>query len=73
VSVCVCVCVQIVVEADGSVVDDGTDLEAISEGLRLVAITGEEEEAEAAAAAEAARAQEKSDEELARMIQVRRS
>uniref|UniRef100_A0A0E0I152 Rad4/PNGase transglutaminase-like fold domain-containing protein n=1 Tax=Oryza nivara TaxID=4536 RepID=A0A0E0I152_ORYNI len=60
---------KIVVEADGSVVDDGTDLEAISEGLRLVAITGEEEEAEAAAAAEAARAQEKSDEELARMIQ----
>uniref|UniRef100_A0A0E0AK65 Rad4/PNGase transglutaminase-like fold domain-containing protein n=1 Tax=Oryza glumipatula TaxID=40148 RepID=A0A0E0AK65_9ORYZ len=61
---------KIVVEADGSVVDDGTDLEAISEGLRLVAITGEEEEAEAAAAAEAARAQEKSDEELARMIQI---
>ncbi|XP_052162070.1 peptide-N(4)-(N-acetyl-beta-glucosaminyl)asparagine amidase [Oryza glaberrima] len=60
---------KIVVEADGSVVGDGTDLEAISEGLRLVVITGEEEEGEAAAAAEAARAQEKSDEELARMIQ----
>uniref|UniRef100_A0A0E0LKX5 Rad4/PNGase transglutaminase-like fold domain-containing protein n=1 Tax=Oryza punctata TaxID=4537 RepID=A0A0E0LKX5_ORYPU len=57
---------KIVVEADGSVVGDGTDLEAISEGLRLVAITGEDA---AAAAAEAARAQEKSDEELARMIQ----
>uniref|UniRef100_A0A0E0EBK3 Rad4/PNGase transglutaminase-like fold domain-containing protein n=1 Tax=Oryza meridionalis TaxID=40149 RepID=A0A0E0EBK3_9ORYZ len=62
---------KIVVEADGSVVGDGTDLEAISEGLRLVAITGEEEEeAAAAAAAEAARAQEKLDEELARMIQI---
>uniref|UniRef100_A0A0E0LKX4 Rad4/PNGase transglutaminase-like fold domain-containing protein n=1 Tax=Oryza punctata TaxID=4537 RepID=A0A0E0LKX4_ORYPU len=58
---------KIVVEADGSVVGDGTDLEAISEGLRLVAITGEDA---AAAAAEAARAQEKSDEELARMIQI---
>uniref|UniRef100_A0A0D9WZ35 Rad4/PNGase transglutaminase-like fold domain-containing protein n=1 Tax=Leersia perrieri TaxID=77586 RepID=A0A0D9WZ35_9ORYZ len=59
---------KIVVEADGSVVGEGTDLEAISEGLRLVAITEEEEE-EDAAAAEAAKAQEKSDEELARMIQ----
>jgi peptide-N4-(N-acetyl-beta-glucosaminyl)asparagine amidase len=60
--------VQIVVEADGSVVDDGTDLESISEGLRLVSID-EGNDAEAAAAA-AARAQEKSDEELARMFQV---
>ncbi|KAG8080477.1 hypothetical protein GUJ93_ZPchr0007g4436 [Zizania palustris] len=63
---------KLVVEADGSVVGDGTDLETISEGLRLVAITGgeeEEEEGEVAAAAEAARAQEKSDEELARIIQ----
>lgn len=54
---------KIVVEADGSVVDDGTDLEAIAEGLRLVSI----DEGEDAAAA--TRAQEKSDEELARMIQ----
>ncbi|XP_015695197.1 peptide-N(4)-(N-acetyl-beta-glucosaminyl)asparagine amidase isoform X2 [Oryza brachyantha] len=62
---------KIVVEADGTVVGDGTDLEAISEGLRLVAISGEddEEEGKDAAAAEAARAHEKSDEELARMIQ----
>ena len=62
------VLVQIVVEADGSVVDDGTDLESISEGLRLVSI---DEGAAADAAAAAARAQEKSDEEFARMIQVR--
>ena len=62
------VLVQIVVEADGSVVDDGTDLESISEELRLVSI----DEGDAAdAAAAAARAQEKSDEEFARMIQVR--
>ncbi|KAF0908188.1 hypothetical protein E2562_023816 [Oryza meyeriana var. granulata] len=59
---------KIVVEADGSVVGDGTDLEAISEGLCLMAIT-REEEGKDAAAAEAARAQEMSDEELARMIQ----
>jgi peptide-N4-(N-acetyl-beta-glucosaminyl)asparagine amidase len=59
--------VQIVVEADGSVVDDGTDLESISEGLRLVSI---DEGNDADAAAAAARAQEKSDEELARMFQV---
>ena len=57
------------VEADGSVVDDGTDLESLSERLRVVAIS--ESEGEDAAAAEAARAQEKSDEELARMLQVR--
>jgi len=58
---------KIVVEADGSVVDDGTDLESLSERLRVVAIS--ESEGEDAAAAEAARAQEKSDEELARMLQ----
>jgi len=58
-----------VVEADGSVVDDGTDLESLSERLRVVAIG--EDEGEDAVAAEAARAQEKSDEELARMLQVR--
>jgi peptide-N4-(N-acetyl-beta-glucosaminyl)asparagine amidase len=63
------VLVQIVVEADGSVVDDITNLESISEGLRLVSID-DGDEADAAAAAAAARAQEKSDEELARMIQV---
>lgn len=64
---------QIVVEADGSVVDDGTDLESLSERLRVVAIGEEEGEdaAAAAAAVEAARAQEKSDEEFARMLQVR--
>jgi peptide-N4-(N-acetyl-beta-glucosaminyl)asparagine amidase len=56
---------QIVVEADGSVVDDGTDLEAVSERLLLFAI-GEEGEDDGAAA----RAQEKSDEEFARMLQV---
>uniref|UniRef100_M8AX26 Peptide-N(4)-(N-acetyl-beta-glucosaminyl)asparagine amidase n=1 Tax=Aegilops tauschii TaxID=37682 RepID=M8AX26_AEGTA len=61
--------IEIEVEADGSVVDDGTDLESISEVLRLVPI-GEGDDVDAAAAA-AARAQEKSDEELARMIQVR--
>ena len=61
--------VQIEVDADGSVVDDGTDLESISEVLRLVPI-GEGDDMDAAAAV-AARAQEKSDEELARMIQVR--
>ncbi|ONM23773.1 Peptide-N(4)-(N-acetyl-beta-glucosaminyl)asparagine amidase [Zea mays] len=55
---------KIVVEADGSVVDDGTDLEAVSERLRLLAI-GEEGEDDGAAA----RAQEKSDEEFARMLQ----
>ncbi|KAL6658011.1 hypothetical protein ACP70R_005791 [Stipagrostis hirtigluma subsp. patula] len=64
---------KIVVDADGSVVDDGTDLEAVSERLRLVAIGDEGEEdavaAAAAAEAEAARAQEMSDEELARMLQ----
>ncbi|KAF7015596.1 hypothetical protein CFC21_029401 [Triticum aestivum] len=59
--------IEIEVEADGSVVDDGTDLESISEVLRLVPI-GEGDDVDAAAAA-AARAQEKSDEELARMIQ----
>ncbi|XP_062190755.1 peptide-N(4)-(N-acetyl-beta-glucosaminyl)asparagine amidase isoform X2 [Phragmites australis] len=58
---------KIVVEADGSVVDDGTDLEVVSERLRLVPI--DEEEVEGEAAAEAAMAQEKSDEELARMLQ----
>ncbi|KAK1680372.1 hypothetical protein QYE76_041220 [Lolium multiflorum] len=57
---------KIVVEVDGSVVDDGTDLESISEGLRLVSI---DEGNDADAAAAAARAQEKSDEELARMFQ----
>jgi peptide-N4-(N-acetyl-beta-glucosaminyl)asparagine amidase len=62
---------QIVVEADGSVVDDGTDLESLSDRLRVVAIGEEEGEDAAAAAMEAARAQEKSDEELARMLQVR--
>jgi len=56
---------QIVVEADGLVVDDGTDLETVSERLRLLAIGEEEEDAAAAA-----RAQEKSDEEFARMLQV---
>uniref|UniRef100_A0A0A9DZG3 PNG1 n=1 Tax=Arundo donax TaxID=35708 RepID=A0A0A9DZG3_ARUDO len=60
---------KIVVEADGYVVDDGTDLEAVSERLRLVAI-GEEEGVEDAAA-ETAGALVKSDEELARMLQVR--
>jgi len=60
-----CACLQIVVEADGSVVDDGTDLEAVSERLLLLAI-GEEGEDDGAAA----RAQEKSDEEFARMLQV---
>ena len=50
-------------------VDDVTDLESLSERLRVVAIS--ESEGEDAAAAEAARAQEKSDEELARMLQVR--
>nr|CAB3458002.1 unnamed protein product [Digitaria exilis] len=63
---------KIVVEADGSVVDDGTDLESLSERLRVVAIGEEEgdgEDAAAAAAVEAARAQEKSDEEFARMLQ----
>ncbi|KAL6862155.1 hypothetical protein ACP4OV_016804 [Aristida adscensionis] len=61
---------KIVVEADGSTVDDGTDLEGVSERLRLVAIGDEGEEgAVAAAAAEAAKAQEMSDEELARMLQ----
>lgn len=59
------------VEADGSVVDDGTDLESLSDRLRVVAIGEEEGEDAAAAAMEAARAQEKSDEELARMLQVR--
>lgn len=59
---------QIVVEADGSVVDDGTDLESISKGLRLVSID-EGEDADAAAAA-VTRAQEKSDDELVGMIQV---
>ena len=54
--------VQIEVEADGSVVDDGTDLESISEVLRLVP-RGVGDEVDAAAAA-AARAQETSDEEL---------
>ncbi|TVU39062.1 hypothetical protein EJB05_12465, partial [Eragrostis curvula] len=58
---------KIVVEADGSVVDDGTDLEAITERLRIVAIG--EQEGEADAVAEASRAQEMSDEELARMLQ----
>ncbi|VAH29782.1 unnamed protein product [Triticum turgidum subsp. durum] len=61
--------IEIEVDADGSVVDDGTDLESISEVLRLVPI-GEGDDMDAAAAV-AARAQEKSDEELARMIQVR--
>ncbi|GJN07383.1 hypothetical protein PR202_ga25211 [Eleusine coracana subsp. coracana] len=60
---------KIVVEADGSVVDDGTNLEAISERLRLLAVG--EEEGVADIAAEAARAQEKSDEELARMLQLK--
>lgn len=46
-------------------VDDGTDLEAVSERLLLLAI-GEEGEDDGAAA----RAQEKSDEEFARMLQV---
>ena len=46
-------------------VDDGTDLETVSERLRLLAIGEEEEDAAAAA-----RAQEKSDEEFARMLQV---
>ncbi|VAH45587.1 unnamed protein product [Triticum turgidum subsp. durum] len=55
------------VEADGSVVDDGTDLESISEVLRLVPV-GEGGDVDAAAAA-AVRAQKKSDEELAMMIQ----
>ena len=50
-------------------VDDATDLESLSERLRVVAIG--EDEGEDAVAAEAARAQEKSDEELARMLQVR--
>ncbi|XP_014754038.1 uncharacterized protein LOC104582622 [Brachypodium distachyon] len=59
---------KIVVEADGSVVDDGTDLESISKGLRLVSID-EGEDADAAAAA-VTRAQEKSDDELVGMIQV---
>ncbi|VAH29781.1 unnamed protein product [Triticum turgidum subsp. durum] len=59
--------IEIEVDADGSVVDDGTDLESISEVLRLVPI-GEGDDMDAAAAV-AARAQEKSDEELARMIQ----
>lgn len=65
---------QIVVEADGSVVDDGTDLESLSERLRVAAIgeeEGEDAAAAAAAAVDAARAQEKSDEEFARMLQVR--
>jgi peptide-N4-(N-acetyl-beta-glucosaminyl)asparagine amidase len=52
-------------------VDDGTDLESLSDRLRVVAIGEEEGEDAAAAAMEAARAQEKSDEELARMLQVR--
>ncbi|KAJ1290980.1 hypothetical protein BS78_02G284000 [Paspalum vaginatum] len=56
---------KIVVEADGSMVDDDTDLEAVSERLRLVSVEEEEEEDDAAAA----KAQEKSDEELARMLQ----
>ncbi|GJN32361.1 hypothetical protein PR202_gb20866 [Eleusine coracana subsp. coracana] len=60
---------KIVVEADGSVVDDGTNLEAISERLLLLAVG--EEEGVADTAAEAARAQEKSDEELARMLQLK--
>ncbi|OEL34685.1 Peptide-N(4)-(N-acetyl-beta-glucosaminyl)asparagine amidase [Dichanthelium oligosanthes] len=60
---------RIVVEADGSVVDDGTDLESLSERLRVVAIGEGEGEDAAAAAVEAARAQEKSDEEFARMLQ----
>nr|CAB3454360.1 unnamed protein product [Digitaria exilis] len=63
---------KIVVEADGSVVDDGTDLESLSERLRVVAIGeegGDGEDAATAAAVEAARAQEKSDEEFARMLQ----
>ena len=59
--------VQIVVEADGSVVDDGTDLESIPEGLCLMSIY-EGEDADAASAA--APAQEKSDEELVRLIEV---
>ncbi|RLM85863.1 hypothetical protein C2845_PM04G25180 [Panicum miliaceum] len=62
---------KIMVEVDGSVVDDGTDLESLSERLRVVAI-GEDDGEDAAAAdaaVEAARAQEKSDEELARMLQ----
>ncbi len=60
--------VQIVVEADGSRVDGGTDMESICEGLRVVAIS--EGDGEDIAAAEAARVQEKSDEEFARMLQV---
>ncbi|CAN6205440.1 unnamed protein product [Urochloa humidicola] len=61
---------KIVVEADGSVVDDGTDLESLSERLRVVAIDEEaEEDAAAVAAVEAARAQEKADEEFARILQ----
>ncbi|XP_044965672.1 peptide-N(4)-(N-acetyl-beta-glucosaminyl)asparagine amidase isoform X3 [Hordeum vulgare subsp. vulgare] len=59
--------IEIEVEADGSVVDDVTDLKSISEVTRLVPI-GEGDDVDAAAAA-AMRAQEKSDEELTRMIQ----
>jgi hypothetical protein len=57
-------CSQIVVEVDGSMVDDGTDLEDIFERMRLLVVGEDDVEAEAAIA------QEKSHEELARMLQV---
>jgi peptide-N4-(N-acetyl-beta-glucosaminyl)asparagine amidase len=59
-----CMCSQIVVEVDGSMVDDGTDLEATFERMRLLVVGEDDVEAEAA------RVQEKSHEELARMLQV---
>jgi hypothetical protein len=53
-------CSQTMVE----VVDDGTDLEAIFEHMRLLVVGEDDVEAEVA------RAQEKSHEELVRMLQV---
>jgi peptide-N4-(N-acetyl-beta-glucosaminyl)asparagine amidase len=50
------------VDVDGSMVDNGTDLEAIFEPMRLLVV------GEVDVEAEAVRAQEKSHEELVRML-----